>query len=553
MPYSNITISTNTGLAYKPGDYVQASANDSLPAYQNIAGSNSTTGFFLYGFQDGNFGIIQPGWYVTGYPSIFVESVDIPNSTITITGGVFISGDSYGFTINGANNYIIGTVVSYNSGTGSMVLTPIQSVGSGTYSSWIVSLTGAPGSSGTSATSGTAGVSGSTGTNGTSGGTGSSGVGGESNISGSNGNAGANGSSGTSGIAGTTGTSGVSGSTGTSGISGSSGAVGASSGTSATSGTSGVSTVSGTSGSSGVPGASALSALSSTSGSSGTSGGSGLSGGTGPTGPIGPQGLLGPQGFVGSPGANGTSGATGFNGATGPQGGAGAQGPAGGPGAQGPTGSAGTSGVNGGQGPVGAQGSRGPTGPPGPTGPQGNRGPTGPQGGPGPTGAQGPAGGPGPAGSWNNQTLNIGSPATFSGMVVNNEWYTNNRFFCNNGRGMSDFVGGVFYGNGPGWYTFGTLGSTNFFSTSSRDYKTNIQPFTSSAIDIIDNTEIVTFYYEFEGMEDKLRIGFIAENTPEELATKSHDRIDINSSIGVMMKAVQELDAKLKIKEALYA
>jgi hypothetical protein len=108
-------------------------------------------------------------------------------------------------------------------------------------------------------------------------------------------------------------------------------------------------------------------------------------------------------------------------------------------------------------------------------------------------------------------------------------------------------------GDSTGWFTFGDLGSTNFFSTSSRDYKTNIQPFVASALNIIDNTEIVTFYYERDIIEDKLRIGFIAEDTPEELATKAHDRMDINSSIGVMLKAVQELDAKLKIKEALYA
>jgi hypothetical protein len=107
--------------------------------------------------------------------------------------------------------------------------------------------------------------------------------------------------------------------------------------------------------------------------------------------------------------------------------------------------------------------------------------------------------------------------------------------------------------NSPGWYTYGDLGSTNFFSTSSRDYKTNIQPFAPSALNIIDNTEIVTFYYERDVIEDRLRIGFIAEDTPEELATKAHDKMDVNSSIGVMMKAIQELDAKLKIKEALYA
>jgi len=49
-----------------------------------------------------------------------------------------------------ANNYIIGRVVSYNPNSGEIVFTPLQINGSGTYSSWNISLTGSPGPSGTS-------------------------------------------------------------------------------------------------------------------------------------------------------------------------------------------------------------------------------------------------------------------------------------------------------------------------------------------------------------------------------------------------------------------
>ena len=81
MPsYSNITITTNTGLSYKPNDFVQLS--------------------------------------------------------------------------NTSANYIIGRVVSYNSGTGVMVVTPLFFEGSGTFTSWEVNLTGAFGTSGTTGTSG---------------------------------------------------------------------------------------------------------------------------------------------------------------------------------------------------------------------------------------------------------------------------------------------------------------------------------------------------------------------------------------------------------------
>jgi hypothetical protein len=54
-------------------------------------------------------------------------------------------------------------------------------------------------------------------------------------------------------------------------------------------------------------------------------------------------------------------------------------------------------------------------------------------------------------------------------------------------------------------------------------------------------------------MEGETKYGFIAEDTPEEIASPTHDRIIISSSIGVLIKALQELDIKLKEKEALYS
>lgn len=51
------------------------------------------------------------------------------------------------------NNYIIGRVVSYDGNSGSLTFTPLQVQGSGTYSTWNVSLSGPPGISGTSGTS----------------------------------------------------------------------------------------------------------------------------------------------------------------------------------------------------------------------------------------------------------------------------------------------------------------------------------------------------------------------------------------------------------------
>jgi collagen type VII alpha len=106
------------------------------------------------------------------------------------------------------NNHQICTVVSYNPGTGVLVIgPPVTVVGSGTYSSWIVNLNGAAGGDGSS---GTSGVNGSSGT---------SGVNGLQGVQGLQGIAGSNGTSGSSGVSGTSGISGSSGSSGSSGTS----------------------------------------------------------------------------------------------------------------------------------------------------------------------------------------------------------------------------------------------------------------------------------------------------------------------------------------------
>ena len=423
----------------------------------------------------------------------------LANMTFTInTGLAYKAGDNVQLSYD-ADNFVIGVVVSYDEVTGVLVITPTAYEGSGTYNTWIVSLTGASGSSGTTGSSGTAGLFG---TNGSSADSSSSGE---------------SGSSATSGDSKTSGTSGESGSTGTTGTSGTQG-TSASSGNTGASASSGASTSSGTSGIPGGIGSSGSSGTSGTSGSIGTSNSSGVSGASGLS------------------RASGVAGSSGTSGAQGPQGPIGAQGP------QGAGGTSGSSGVNGGPGPTGGQGPQGVGGPQGPTGATGAQGPIGA---PGPTGATGPQG---PSNS-NNQSLNASDNSTFEGGITTSEWYTAQIFKSPGHTGMISPSTPTFYGEGFGWYTFASIGSTYFFTVSTEEVKTNIQPFTASAIGIIDSTEIVSFKYELDGQDETTRIGFIAENTPQELSTKDHDKMDINSSLGVMIKAIQELDAKLTEKE----
>ena len=416
----------------------------------------------------------------------------LANMTFTInTGLAYRAGDNVQLSYD-ANNYVIGIVVSYNQSNGELIITPTAYKGSGTYDTWVVSLTGAPGSSGTSGSVGTAGLFGTSGS------------------SASSSSSGESGSSATSGDSKTSGTSGASGSTGTSG-------------------TSGTSASSGTTGNAGAHASSGASKTSGTSGNAGGIGSSGSSGTAGASGSIGASNSSGVSGLSGLSGASGVAGSTGTSGAQGPIGAPGAQGPIGAQGPQGAGGTSGSSGVNGGPGPIGAQGPQGPIGAPGPQ---------------GATGPQGPA-------NSNNQNLNAGANAVFEGGVTTSQWYVANRFYQGGFQGLISGPGAsTFRGMGWGWYTLGSIGSIYFFSVSTEEVKNNIEPFIASAMDIIDSTEIVTYKYELDlEFPEQDRIGFIAENTPEELATTKHDRIDINSSLAVIIKAIQELDAKLAEKE----
>lgn len=104
------------------------------------------------------------------------------------------------------------------------------------------------------------------------------------------------------------------------------------------------------------------------------------------------------------------------------------------------------------------------------------------------------------------------------------------------------------FGNGAA-----AIYASSFNATSSRELKHNIKKYEESACDLINDVKIVYYVYNNDETE-KQRVGFIAEDTDELFAFKTHDGMDINTCIGVLMKAVQELIAKknkleLEIKE----
>jgi hypothetical protein len=220
-------------------------------------------------------------------------------------------------------------------------------------------------------------------------------------------------------------------------------------------------------------------------------------------------GITGQQGNIGLQGIQGTNGQgiTGTQGAQGPSGGAGQS-------IQGTQGRTGTNGTDGSQGPAGTNGSQGSTGPQGPAGTNGTNGTNGSNGSQGATGAG----------------FSSISPAYTNALVISN------------GTSNAAYTNSSIYTSGNNVYADG------FFQNSSRTFKSDITNFDKDALEILNATQVVNFFYTNDNLTP--HIGFIAEDTPKELSGIFQSTMDVPSTVGVLIKAVQQLDARVKELEA---
>ncbi|MEI6886906.1 MAG: right-handed parallel beta-helix repeat-containing protein [bacterium] len=266
-----------------------------------------------------------------------------PKSMTIGTGLAYVAAQPIIVSYDGTN-YINGIVQLYNPTTGNLVFNVDSIVGTGSFSSWFISLSGIQGPPGPTGLTGPTGTTGATGTNGLNGVNGSTGPIGPT---GATGPAGAIGPTGSQGIIGLTGLQGPQGVAGNTGLTGSTGAVG-STGPAGASGTLGAQGPIGPVGPAGLvwkgtwnPGVTYI--LNDTVSYSGASyfciqGIVANGGNPNPIADITHWGLLAAQGAQGPAGTNGTNGTNGAVGATGPQGSAGAPGQIGPAGPQGPAG-----------------------------------------------------------------------------------------------------------------------------------------------------------------------------------------------------------------------
>lgn len=92
--------------------------------------------------------------------------------------------------------------------------------------------------------------------------------------------------------------------------------------------------------------------------------------------------------------------------------------------------------------------------------------------------------------------------------------------------------------------------SNSFNVTSSRERKKDITPSKIDALDIINSVEVVDFKYK-EQENDYVHTGFIAEDTDKRLSGYSGTSMSVSDSVGVLIKAIQELDKKINHLESI--
>ncbi len=91
----------------------------------------------------------------------------------------------------------------------------------------------------------------------------------------------------------------------------------------------------------------------------------------------------------------------------------------------------------------------------------------------------------------------------------------------------------------------GTVTASNITAPSSRALKENIAPFADDALRLVEAIRVMSFNYIADRSKDR-RIGFLADETDELFSGRERDRFDLPNTIGVLIRAVQQLGNRLE-------
>jgi hypothetical protein len=303
--------------------------------YNGSQGSQGYTG--SKGFDGSAGGLGYTGSQGKGYATTTADSYTLGSGggTLTVALGLGYQAGSKAILSYDTSHLAFVTITAYNEFSGSISFTEDRVVGSGSYNSWYLTLTGSLGYTGSKGDLGYSGSRGFTGSQGDQGSTGYNGSRGDTGFVGSQGDLGYTGST---GYTGSRGVDGYTGSQGTTGFTGSHGDLG-------------------------YTGSQGLAGYTGSLGYVGSQGNAGTPGDTGFVGSQGYDGSQGTTGYTGSRGADGYTGSTGYTGSKGDQGYAGSKGDTGYTGSAstvaGYTGSTGSTGYTGSTGSTGYSGSQG--------------------------------------------------------------------------------------------------------------------------------------------------------------------------------------------------
>lgn len=93
----------------------------------------------------------------------------------------------------------------------------------------------------------------------------------------------------------------------------------------------------------------------------------------------------------------------------------------------------------------------------------------------------------------------------------------------------------------------GNVYAQAFETQSARRLKHDIKPLTENALDILNAVVVHTFVYNKDTETQQQRVGIIADEVADtRMSGCDHDRFDIASTVGLLIKAVQELSQRVE-------
>jgi hypothetical protein len=108
---------------------------------------------------------------------------------------------------------------------------------------------------------------------------------------------------------------------------------------------------------------------------------------------------------------------------------------------------------------------------------------------------------------------------------------------------------GIVNANANGWRfrmdASGNAYANGFYQTSMRSLKRDIEPFNTSALNILTNASVRSFIYKADSAGIK-HIGFIADELPDEMAAPGRQGVDEGNTVALLVKALQEMNKKVE-------